>query len=31
LLEIANLLNRPIWELSREVKTLCDARLLVEC
>jgi len=31
LLEIANLLNRPIWELCSEVNILCDAGLLTEC
>jgi aminopeptidase-like protein len=31
LLEIASLLNRPIWELCSEVNVLCDAGLLTEC
>ena len=30
LLEIATLLNRPIWELCSEVDVLCDAGLLAE-
>ena len=31
LLEIANIVNRPIWELYSEVNILCDAGLLTDC